>query len=105
VNTTIAAVGNLQLGPNHAPSVEILSPRTGDVFRAGVWPILTGAGYDAEDGELPATSLVWQSNLDGTLGTGEILEAALSPGTHLITFTATDSNGLSTSASITILQQ
>jgi hypothetical protein len=55
---------------------------------------LTGTATDPEDGALTGASLVWTSNLDGTLGTGTSLTtSSLSVGSHTITLTATDSNG------------
>lgn len=55
------------------------------------------------DQVLTDSALVWTSDLDGQLGIGEeFATAALSEGTHLITLTATDENGLSASDSVRV---
>ncbi len=55
---------------------------------------------DLQDGELPDSSLVWTSDRAGVLGTGEIITVKnLAGGRHIITLTATNSHGLSASAS------
>ena len=65
---------------------------------------LSGMTLDAEDGPLPPESLSWSSDRDGYLGSGdELLVATLSPGHHVITLTATDSDGQAGTASVEIL--
>jgi hypothetical protein len=86
---------------DHAPWVSILHPES----RSVVSPTLTlsGSGYDLEDGQLEDAALVWTSSLDGLLGTGPILFVNdLTPGTHWLTLTATDSAAQATSSSILI---
>lgn len=47
---------------------------------------------------------MWESDVDGVLGTGQTLEIRrLSPGPHLITLRATDSDGQQGTASIRVL--
>ena len=46
-----------------------------------------------EDGVLSGSSLVWNSSVDGLLGNGNSISVQLSPGTHTISLTATDSDG------------
>jgi hypothetical protein len=60
------------------------------------FPVLLGAGaFDAEDRALPGEAIAWSSSIDGALGTGsELVVDDLSPGTHTITATVTDSDGL-----------
>ena len=61
-----------------------------------------GTGSDAEDGSLSGSSLVWTSSRDGQIGVGPSISALLSGGVHLITFTATDSDGATGTDSISV---
>lgn len=80
--------------PNEAPTVQITSPADGGSATAGESVTLTGTATDDEEGALSGASLVWTSDLDGTLGTGtSITTSTLSGGTHEIVLTATDSEG------------
>ena len=63
------------------------------VFRSTDTITLSGTGADTEDGTLTGASLVWTSNVDGQLGTGNTVSTGLSAGTHTITLTVTDSLG------------
>lgn len=85
-------------GTNDPPQVTIISPVAGAVALSVTAVNFVGAALDPEDGNLTGSSLVWKSSKDGTLGTGNYFSATLSAGTHTITLTATDSNGLSASA-------
>ena len=90
--------------PLHAPSVQILSPNQNQVFYPTQQVTLQGSAYDLEDGVLGDTAFVWSSSIDGVLGTGATLNTSeLSAGTHIITLTATDSNGMSSQAQRTII--
>ena len=76
-----------------------------DAEQAVVTPPLTleGIAYDPEEGELEGAALVWSSDLDGPLGTGDtVWDVDLSEGQHTLTLSATDSQGLESSASITV---
>lgn len=54
----------------------------------------SGSAFDAEDGELTGDAIVWVSNVDGRIGTGRTFTtAALRPGLHTVTFTASNSVG------------
>ena len=64
--------------------------------------VLEGAGMDLENGSLGDSALSWVSSIDGALGAGQLLEVSLSLGVHTITLTATDSGGLTSTASIQI---
>ncbi len=89
-------------GPvNTAPSVAISSPADGSTFDSGALVSFAGSAADAEDGNLSA-NITWTSSLDGALGTGASLSAALSDGTHIITASVTDSGGLTDTDTITI---
>jgi hypothetical protein len=66
---------------------------------------LEATADDLQDGPLDGSSVQWSSSRDGLLGYGAVLNFEtdiLSEGTHLITVTATDAEGLSTSVQLTI---
>jgi hypothetical protein len=89
---------------NTAPEVSIDSPLTGQEFNEGEGVTLQGSANDAQDSLSPL--LIWSSDRDGDLGSGSPQTVSdLSPGSHLITATATDSEGVSATdqVSITIL--
>lgn len=86
---------------NSRPEVAI-SAGLGGVFADTQLVFLDGLALDPEDGRIASTSLVWTSNRDGVLGSGEHLEVVantLSNGDHLVTLTATDGSALTGSAS------
>ncbi|HHS50798.1 MAG TPA: hypothetical protein ENN07_06750 [candidate division Zixibacteria bacterium] len=84
------------------PYVRILSPESNSEFQNTLLVAFLGHAEDFEDGLLTGESLEWTSSIDGFLGYGTSIERELSVGTHTITFTATDSDGLSSSDEITI---
>jgi subtilisin family serine protease len=88
-------------GGNTAPAVSIDSPGNNDSFLTSDSISFAGSASDAEDGSL-TTGLVWNSDLDGQIGTGGSFSAFLSEGTHEITATVTDSGGSEGSDNITI---
>ncbi|MEM7351890.1 MAG: FG-GAP-like repeat-containing protein [Acidobacteriota bacterium] len=83
------------------PEVTILAPASGTSFRAGEPIQFDGLATDAEDGDLSA-SLVWSSDLDGSIGSGASFSTGLTAGSHLITALVTDSGGLQGSDQITL---
>jgi hypothetical protein len=79
--------------PTHPPSPYIATPLPGTRLPLGAAIYLSGGATDAEDGPLDGLALTWWSDRDGFLGDGPDLPApALSPGRHLITLRATDSD-------------
>ena len=90
---------------NHSPRTTIVSPETGSSFTYNQGFVLRGRAYDREDGRLGDAALKWSSNIDGQLGSGRSLyinTSLLTEGNHTITLTATDSNGNSGTAAITV---
>lgn len=82
------------------------SPRLGETVS------LVGVASDQEDGVLPTQQQIvaakdlprWQSDVDGPLNVGNTLNTGkLTMGTHAITYSATDSDGNTSSASIRVL--
>jgi len=64
----------------------------------------SGSADDVEDGPLTGPSLVWTSNVDGEIGTGESFSrTTLSDGLHTVTLTATDSDGNEGQATVLVI--
>jgi len=85
-------------GPRNPPNVLILAsgPRR---YPLQALVRVEASAFDVEDRALPGESIRWSSSIDGDLGTGsELATRALSAGRHVITASATDSDGLEGSA-------
>ncbi len=68
--------------------------------------ILQGSAYDLEDGVIDGASMDWASDIEGGLGTGEmILSALTTPGMHFITLDATDSDANTSTDVLPVLVQ
>ena len=86
--------------PNNPPEVFVFGPPN-RVYAGAQMVILDGVAIDRENGRLAGTSLLWSSDRDGELASGEVLEIVantLSDGDHLITFTAVDGDGTAATA-------
>ncbi len=94
---SVAVSGTASIGvtvgdiTNRLPLVTIESPAPGGIFLTSEDIAFSGSADDLEDGVLAGASLVWTSDLDGEIGTGEAFSATLTEGSHRITLTATDS--------------
>ena len=84
------------------PQAFILSPEGDGIIKPGTPLLLQGYAYDLEDGTLGESALRWTSSQDGDLGTGSQVLVSLSPGQHVITLTATDSDGNTATATINV---
>jgi hypothetical protein len=81
-------------GGNNSPVVQITSPAEGSIFTVGEVIQFAGSCNDNEDGDLSGGSLVWTSDVDGQIDTGETCSSTtLSVGAHQITLTGTDAEG------------
>jgi uncharacterized repeat protein (TIGR01451 family) len=79
---------------NNPPTIQIKSPVENALLLGNQSLALAAFAYDAEDGTLDGTNVVWNSDRDGVLGYGAALftnALALSEGPHLITADARDS--------------
>ena len=85
------------------PVVTIITPSNSDHFEVGEIIIFTGIAIDLTEGEILEDSLVWTSNIDEEIETGLIFYLNnLSEGEHEITLTATNSQEVEETATITI---
>ncbi|BCX04100.1 MAG: hypothetical protein KatS3mg053_2038 [Candidatus Roseilinea sp.] len=89
---------------NKLPMPMIFIPHDGLRIHYGQLINFSGAAMDWQDGGVTGANLVWSSNLNGPLGTGEqISSQTLKVGTHTITLKATNSQGLMATTSITVI--
>lgn len=90
----------IQNNPPRAPRITSPSGRT---FYVGQEITFRGWAQDRESGDLVGDALVWRSSLvSSPLGTGELVKTTLPEGVQTITLTATDRDGFSSSASISL---
>jgi len=70
---------------------------------SGAMVLLSGVAEDLEDGYLPESAFAWSSDRDGALGTGRALTlSTLSMGAHVLTLRVTDSDGQSTTSTVSL---
>jgi len=85
------------------PTVMLLRPTEGELLATSRQLLLHGLATDPEDGSLGDDSVVWSSDRDGLLGTGNNLVVdRLSCGTHRVTLQATDNDGMSASQNVLV---
>jgi len=101
-NTTTASI-MISITASELPVVVITSPADGQEAAVGE-PIDFAATVTAAPGAtIPGSQVVWSSDLDGQIGIGNSIRTGLaSTGLHTITCTATDDQGKSGSASISV---
>ena len=86
-----------------APTVTINSPDDGRTFAVGASITFTAVAEDF-DGTVLTPDLVWESDLDGPLGTGgSVVTSSLIRGVHQITASVTNSAGYSGFETITVI--
>ena len=74
------------------PVTKIISPSDDSLLNTGESISFEGEAKYSYDGILTGDSLVWTSSIDGKIGTGtSFTKDDLTPGSHTITLTATDS--------------
>ncbi|MFO0827363.1 MAG: hypothetical protein U0572_04365 [Phycisphaerales bacterium] len=87
----------VMMSTGNPPDVHVISPNTGITVPQHASVVLQASAWDIDEQLLPETSVKWESNIDGLLGTGRLFVANhLTPGVHTLTLTGTDSTGLST---------
>jgi hypothetical protein len=88
---------------DRAPDVVVAYPADGATFAAGGRVLLRAVALDPEDGMLDGDRLRWSSDVQGALGEGAELLAALDPGEHRIRVLARDSGGGRAEASLRLV--
>src|SRR5581483_6137227 len=97
------ATTNVVLVVDTPPTIAITSPADGATVTPGTTAHLVAAASDADEASI-GNAVVWTSSLDGTLGTGGVLDVTtLRSGTHTITAMVTDQSGESAAAHVTLL--
>jgi hypothetical protein len=86
-----------------APWVGIGTPAANTEVPAGSEVRFEGIALDQEDGMLSGAAMVWESDVDGMIGSGELLSGRLTTGTHRVTLTATDSDGQQANAEVVVV--
>ncbi len=100
---TVACADNAAGPVNVAPVVAISAPAPGATIAESTTVVLQGSASDAEDGSLDGSAVVWSSDRDGELGTGDALTVpTLSAGNHQLSFSASDSRGRTSTATVGI---
>lgn len=85
VNTASDVSDSVFTVPKKVPEVVILSPSNGTTVIEGSYITLSGVGFDLEDGMLNDSSLTWNSDQMGLLGTGsDLYLRILGRGVHAI---------------------
>jgi len=94
---------SIEVHSSSVPHVNIIYPEMGQCFQVNTHITFSGEGLDVQDGTLLDGSLVWNSDIDGNIGSGQVfMTENLSEGFHLITLTATDSEGKTATDTISI---
>jgi hypothetical protein len=93
----------MSLAGGSPPDVHVISPNNNVTVLQHASVVLQASAWDIDEQLLPEANVTWSSDRDGPLGSGRIFAIrTLSPGTHLLTLTGTDSTGLSTSRQVTV---
>jgi predicted CXXCH cytochrome family protein len=83
----------LEVTANLEPAVTIVGPAIPATYNKSDTIHFVGKAIDPEDGDI-SSRIVWDSHIDGYLGTGSTLDVTLlTPGMHYIWATVTDNHG------------
>ncbi|MFC1711170.1 hypothetical protein ACFLZ1_01145 [Patescibacteria group bacterium] len=103
VNTTMVQSETFEVGYKK-PDAFIERPTNGSSFEKGHTVMFYGSGYDPQDGSLNSSDeLEWSSSKQGVIGKGGALALnTLSVGDHVITLSATNSLGVTSTSQVRI---
>ena len=87
---------------SNEPTADIIEPLSGATLTEGDTIVFRGESADSFGQPLPEASAQWWSSVDGLLGTGHRIEAALSEGTHEITFQVTEADDDTATDAVTL---
>lgn len=100
---TVKAQVEISVVTNATPEVTIISPLDRSIYAFNRPIKFFGEALDFEDGDI-SNQILWLSPIDGQIGIGrEFQLVGLNPGIHEITASATDSGGLTSTATIKII--
>ena len=100
---SVVACAESSAPDNRPPAITITAPGAGASIAESTVVLLRSSATDPEDGVLGGTAVDWTSSLDGPLGTSDSLTVpTLSAGNHRLSATATDSRGVTATATVTI---
>lgn len=95
--------GNPPPSANQQPLVTLSAPAQNAQFKSGEAIALSATASDPEDGALDGASVVWTSSVSGQVATGANATASFTNlGNHVLTVSATDSQGAVGTASINV---
>ncbi|MDH5570971.1 MAG: DUF5011 domain-containing protein, partial [Gammaproteobacteria bacterium] len=72
------------------PNIALFTPYQDAQYSSTASAMFNASASDIEDGDI-STNIQWQSDVDGVLGVGSSLSVLLTPGSHTITISVTDS--------------
>jgi len=85
------------------PDVHVISPNSNMTLKQHASLILQASAWDIDDELLPEQDVSWSSNINGPLGVGRLFTTrSLSPGSHVLSLTGTDSSGMSTTKTVNV---
>jgi hypothetical protein len=90
------------VAPPEGPTATITAPTPGGEFAHTTVITFTGSAVDAFGTPITGGDLRWFSSRQGEIGTGGSFTRTLEPGLHVIRLVATDSNGQTGEATVTI---
>ncbi|MBI5566646.1 MAG: hypothetical protein HY870_17225, partial [Chloroflexi bacterium] len=104
VNTATDVTDGVFTVPNKAPQINAVLPVSGTTYVLSQTISFEAEVYDIEDGVPPDDHITWESDLDGVLGTGALLQIdTLSIGTHTITLSVRDNQNTFTTTTLTVI--